>query len=216
MIEVPKPRDGCPWAFYEPSTPFRFAVLILHTSTNQIPDLAAELHRHNLAACVPSAPDGWWVKDAEKHVVESVLPWMRERWKLGPRSIAVVGVEAGGQGAVRLGFKYPDSFPVVASLDGAFDFHDLYGEGTPLDGLYPSRERARQDTAILNIDPYKVPPHIWFACDPESEWFRGNDRLVEKLNAYGIAHTADLAGAKPGAMIEFAAKALHSVSRKLM
>ncbi len=220
MIDVQKPADGSPWVLCEPSMPCRFAVLILHTSAAQIPDLADELQRHRIAACAPLLPDGWWVKSAEQSVVERVLPWMRSRWNLGRNAIAVVGVEMGGQGAVRLGFKYPESFPIVASLNGAFDFHDWYGRGTALDDMYPSRERARQDTATLNINPYKVPPHIWIGCDSDSaDWYRGNDRLDEKLTAYGIAHTADLATTAEGgatAMVAFAANALETLSRKLL
>ena len=83
-------------------------------------------------------------------------------------------------------FRHPDVIPVAASVGGAFDFHDLYGQGLPLDEMYESRERCRLDTAVLHIDPHRFPPHIWFACDPEdADWYRGNDRLHEKLAAYG-------------------------------
>jgi len=219
VIEVPKPTDGRPWAFVEPTAACRFAVIVLHTSTNQIPDLTPYFQRSNLAACMPFLPNSWWVKTAEQCVVEQVVPWMQNRWNLRPNGIAVLGVEMGGQGAVRLGFKYPELFPVVASLNGAFDFHDLYGHGTPLDELYTSRERARQDTAVLNINPYRVPPHTWFGCDSESEWYRGNDRLDEKLNAYGLAHTANLdlpADGGVAMMMAFVVNALDTLSRKLL
>jgi S-formylglutathione hydrolase FrmB len=37
------------------------------------------------------------------------------------------------------------------------------------------------------------PPHLFFCIDPaDAEWYRGNDRLHEKLGALGIAHTCDL------------------------
>ena len=100
----------------------------------------------------------------------------------------------GGQGAVRLGFKYPDRFPVVASVAGAFDYHERYGQGTPLDEMYDSKERCRQDTAILHVPPVHYPPHIFFCVDPtDRDCWRGNDRLHEKLTALGIEHTCDLA-----------------------
>ena len=65
--------------------------------------------------------------------------------------------------------------------------------GTPIDDMYRTREACRQDTAVLRVHPTHFPPHIWFACDPaDVEWYRGNDRLHEKLSAVGVSHTADL------------------------
>jgi S-formylglutathione hydrolase len=81
----------------------------------------------------------------------------------------------------------------VAGIASALDFHDLYGEGTPLDSLYDSKEQCRQDTAILHVHPTQYPAHIFFCVDPDDErWFRGNDRLHEKLSALGIPHEVDL------------------------
>ena len=41
--------------------------------------------------------------------------------------------------------------------------------------------------------PYRPPPHLFFCIDPDdAAWYRGNDRLHEKLTALGVAHTADL------------------------
>lgn len=142
----------------------------------------------------------WWadrvcpefdpVLTAERHLLDNVLPWMRERWG---KAVAVAGISMGGQGALRLGFKYPDLFPVVAGVASAIEYERWYGQGTPIDDMYRSREACRQDTAGLHIQPNKYPPHIWFACDPaDDEWHRGNDRLHEKLLALGVAHETDL------------------------
>ena len=99
----------------------------------------------------------------------------------------------GGQGALRLAFKYPQLFPVVAAIAPAIEYHELYGQGTPLDEMYDSKEQCRQDTAIMHVPPHHPPPHIFFCIDPaDSRWFRGNDRLHEKLNALGVPHQADL------------------------
>ena len=71
-------------------------------------------------------------------------------------------------------------------------------------------------------------PHVWFACDPaDARWFRGNDRLHEKLAALGVPHTADLdttAGGHDWAyfdrmaepMIRFVADGLAKESRRLL
>ena len=60
--------------------------------------------------------------------------------------------------------------------------------------MYDSKEQCRQDTAPMHVHPSRYPPHVFFASDPrEAFWFRGSDRLHEKLNALGVEHTADLA-----------------------
>ena len=233
-----KPVD----VFDPPGGPPRFAVLYLHPvgleSLVENPTYTAALTRHNLACCAPFGARSWWsdrvcpefdpALTAEQHLLRNVLPWMRERWSLSSRSIAVAGISMGGQGAVRLGFKYPEQFPVVASVSGAFDYHERYGSGTPIDDMYRSKEACRQDTAVLHIHPSKYPPHVWFACDPnDTDWYRGNDRLHEKLSAIGIPHTADLttqAGghswpyfdAMAGPMFEFLTASLEKQSRRLM
>jgi S-formylglutathione hydrolase len=99
----------------------------------------------------------------------------------------------GGQGALRLAFKYPESFPVVGAISSAVDYHELYGQGMAIDEMYDSKEQCRQDTATLHIHPSQYPPHIFFCIDPDdTSWYRGNDRLHEKLSALGVPHEIDL------------------------
>ncbi len=216
----------------------RAAVLFLHPFGLESPAhnaaYTAALTKHNLACAAPHGARSWWADricpefdatlTAERHLLDSVRPWMAARWP----QIAAAGISMGGQGAVRLGFKYPEWFPVVASVAGAFDYHELYGQGTPLDEMYRSRENCRQDTAILHVNPLRFPPHVWFACDPDDvQWHRGNDRLHDKLSAIGLAHTADLetragghswayfdAMAEP--MLAFVAAALEKQARRLI
>lgn len=233
-----KPAD----VFDPPDGPAgRWAVLFLHPVGGERiaenPAYTAELARHRLPCVAPWGGRSWWVDrvcpefdpelTAEQHLLQNVVPWMTERWSLGPRGVGAAGISMGGQGAVRLGLRHPDRFPVVASVAGAFDFHDRWGEGSPLDEMYSSRERCRQDTAVLHLIPHKWPPHIWFACDPDDEWHRGNDRLHEKLTAYGVPHTFDGDTATgghswayfdrmAGPMLGFVAEALARESRRLV
>ena len=193
---------------YEPPGPGRprFAVLHLHgvglETLLDRPAFTRLFEELNLACVCPHGQRCWWVDricaefdeetTPERHLLDGVLPFFRTRWSLAPPSIGLQGISMGGQGALRLAFKHPDLFPVVAGIASAVDYHDLYGEGTPLDALYDSKEQCRQDTVILHVHPMQYPPHIFFCVDPDDErWFRGNDRLHEKLNALGIAHEVD-------------------------
>ncbi len=220
----------------------RAAVLFLHPVGGESPAgseaYTAALRAAGLPCVAPWGARSWWadrvcpefdpVLTAEQHLLRNVVPWMEARWALGPRSVAVAGISMGGQGAVRLALKHPSRFPVAASVAGAFDHHEWHGRGTPLDAMYATREKCRQDTATLHAGPPPWPPHVWFACDPaDAEWYRGNDRLHEKLAATGVPHTADLdtaAGghtwayfdAMAGPMIAFVKEALSRESRRLM
>jgi predicted peptidase len=224
---------GKPVDTIDPPNSLPFAILFLHAESGETPAnnalFTAELRKHRLRCIAPIAPRSWWVDricsefdpqlTAERHLGENVVPWIESTWKLARKSIGVAGIEMGGQGALRIGFKYPGQFPVVASIDGAFDFHERYGQGTPLDEMYSSREQCRQDTVILHIPPHDT-PQIWFACSPEDRWYRGNDRLHEKLAALGVSHTARLddshdADRLISPMLSFIVGALDRESRRL-
>jgi len=197
----------------------RFALLWLHSQAEESaadhPHLKFALEAHKLACVAPRPPSDWWVSpDVERRLLKDVVPWMSSRW----RGIGVAGIEMGGQGALRLGLKHPSRFRAAAGLGSAIDFHELHGRGTILDTLYPTKERARQDTATLHMHPSEWPPYFWFACDPANPWFRGNDRLHEKHRAYGVPHTADLESSETNwnGMIAFLAEGLDRESRRLM
>lgn len=220
----------------------RFALLFLHNLQGQtlagVASATALLQRHGLACVCPHGKRSWWADrvcaefdpkiTAERFLADSVVPFARQRWDLPPRRIGLLGVGMGGQGALKLAFRYPQAFPAVAAIAPALDCHDLYGRGTPLDDMYDSKEQCRQDTAPLHLPPHDPPPHIWWCHDPDDEhWQRGGDRLHEKMGALGIEHVADLdtrAAGQPEAYfermltraVEFLLAGLEKESRRLL
>jgi len=79
----------------------------------------------------------------------------------------------------------------------------------------------------MHVPPYDPPPYLYYCVDPEDEWYRGGDRLHEKLTALGVAHTADLtteAGGHTdayfdqmaGPALRFLADGLEKESRRLL
>ena len=219
----------------------RFGLLFLHNEAGETPrdrSIWTQLLAQTGFGCLcPHGGPCWWAdrlssvfdpaRTPERHILDHVHRWLQQEWRLTPGRIALAGVGMGGQGALRLAFKHPHHFPVVAALRAAVDQHEAYGYGTPLDELYASREHCRQDSATLHIDPVKQPPHIWFAAHPEDFWFRGNDRLHEKLTALGVAHTFvpeangaagswDYFDSMAGALVAFVVQALEQESRRLL
>lgn len=227
---------------YDPPKKPRFGVLFLHPlgleTLRDRPAYTKLFDQYQLACACPQAGRSWWADRAclefdaeltpEKHLLDNVLPLFQERWGLPARSIGLLGISMGGQGALRLAFKYPHLFPVAAGIASAFDYHELYGEGTPLDEMYDSKEHCRQDTVVLHVTQGQPPPHIYFCIDPDDTmWYRGNDRLHEKLSALGVPHTMDLTTQAGGhswtyfdrmaePVLRFVVEGLEKESRRLM
>jgi S-formylglutathione hydrolase len=227
---------------FTPAARPRFGVIFLHgigleTLTDN-PVYTALLERWGLACVSPHGQRSFWLDricaefDAsvspEQYLLESVVPFMRERWSFGPRGIGIFGISMGGQGALRLAFRHPQTFAVAAGIASALDFHEWYNQGTPLDDMFTSKEQCRQQTALMHIHPHDWPPHLFFAIDPEDvDWFRGNDRLHEKLGALGVPHTIDFTTTAGGhtwdyftkmaePTIRFLADGLEKESRRLL
>jgi S-formylglutathione hydrolase len=220
----------------------RCAVLLLHDldgrTLRDAPAFSAQLTRLKLACVCPHGGACWWADrlgptfapavTPERFLLDSVVPVYGQRWGLAARSVGLLGIGMGGQGAMRVAFKYPRTFSAVAAIGPAFDCQEAYGRGTPLDDLYDSKEQCRQDTAILHIHPAHFPPHIFFCTDPDDrDWYRGADRMHEKLAALGVAHEYDLttrAGGHTwdyfshmaGRAVEFLAAGLEQESRRLL
>lgn len=185
----------------------RFAVIHLHgigleTLTDR-PVFTHWLEELQLACICPHGKRSWWADricsefdpriTPERYVLDQIVPYAQTRWGLAPGKIALQGISMGGQGALRWAFKYPEFFPAVAAISAAIDYHELYGQGTPIDDMYDSMEQCRQDSALLHVHPTRYLPHIFFCIDPnDTDWYRGNDRLHEKLRALGIPHEFDL------------------------
>ncbi len=207
----------------------RFTLLFLHDADGRTllnsPEWTSLLEAAGMVCVCPHGNQSWWSnricrdfnekQSAEQYVIANLLPWIQQSWKCG---LAVAGIGMGGQGALRLAFKYPQLFPVVGAIDAAIDHHELHGSGTALDELYESREQCRQDSAPLHIHPSKQPRHVWFAVDSRSRWFRGNDRLHEKLAALGVSHKFEvnpsMVQAEP--LLKFLVQGLEEQSRRLL
>ncbi len=196
-----KPAD-----VYDPPERPRFGVLHLHghglTTLRDNPTYSALFDQLHLACVCPHGERSWWgdrvcaefdsTLAPERYLLDQVLPFFRTRWGLVPPAIGLLGISMGGQGALRLAFKHPEVFPVAAGIASAIEYHELYGQGLPIDDMYDSKEQCRQDTAPMHIHPSQYPPYLFFCIDPaDRDWYRGNDRLHEKLNALGVPHEID-------------------------
>jgi S-formylglutathione hydrolase FrmB len=201
LYEPPQPRSGR-------------AVIYFHGVRErwlqELPGLRDQIEAAAVPAIAPRAGRSWWLDKrlpafdpeitAERYVVEHVRAELERRFGVQPPGIGLIGTSMGGQGALRLSYRYPQLFPVAAAIAPAIDFHLAMREaGDRDDGeyydtlwtIYGDVERARQDTAILHVHPLNWPRHQCFASDPSDlHWHDGAARLHSKLVALGIPHVA--------------------------
>ncbi len=201
--------DGKTADVYEPNRPGDHNRVVLHlhghglSTLKDNPTYSAELERHGLRAICPHGQRSWWTDvvcpefDSEItplwFLKERVVPFIAQRWDCRPPSVGLTGISMGGQGALQLAYRHSREFPVVAVIAPAVDFHNWWGQGLPLDEMFPDRESARQQTALLQIRPLDWPRHQLIVCDPaDEEWFESADKLSMKLSSSGVPFESDL------------------------
>jgi S-formylglutathione hydrolase FrmB len=201
---------GHPAYAFDPTSPSPHGstVLYLHDeAAERLQDHVAFtqlLDENGLRCLAPVTGRSWWSNrispefdaqtTAERYVFDRVLPWLAEHWNDRTPAVALLGVGMGGQGALRLAYKHPNVFPVVAAIAPMVDFQWRMEEGEPaLNHMYRDEEEARQDTATLHIHPLNWPRHQWFCCDPaDYRWHESVDRLRMKLYSLGVPYECDL------------------------
>lgn len=190
------------------ASPHGYAVVYLHdehsTSIADHPVFNQLFEQHGLRCLAPVSGRSWWTDrlweefdsqiSTERYLLDQVVPWLAEHWLVQVPRIALLGISMGGQGALRLAYKHPNTFPIVAAISPAVDCHFAMEEGDrTLSVLYRDPEQARQDTATLHIHPLNWPRHQWIACDPlDYQWFDSTDRLRMKLYSLGVPYEGDL------------------------
>jgi len=199
---------ACEW--FEPSAPnpHGYTVLYLHgvhlQKLGDQPPFTEQFERFGLRVIGPRCGPTWWTNrvsslfdpdvSPEAYLLQQVLPWLQQHGGIEPPRIALLGTSMGGQGALRLAYRYPDRFPIVAAIAPAIDFQHRWAAGDPaLQEMYRDAEAARQETALLYIHPLNWPRHQFFCCDPTDErWWESSDRLQMKLYSLGVPHQCDL------------------------
>jgi pimeloyl-ACP methyl ester carboxylesterase len=215
-----QPVAGHPCDLFEPTRANEHGLVILYLHGVRLqrlrdqPRFTELFERWSLPVIAPYGGRCWWVDrkcadfdehlTPERHVLNNVLPFIAERWGAQPPRIGLFGTCMGGQGALRLAYKYPNRFPVVAAISPAIDYQLRYDEDEILQSMYEDPEAARQETALLYIHPLNWPRHQFFCCDPQDyRWWDGADRLRMKLWSLGVPHECDLETSSGGDGFEY-------------
>jgi S-formylglutathione hydrolase FrmB len=201
--------DGHEIDIYEPPkrNPHGYVLIYLHgVHLGRLidkPQYCEVFDKYGLPVVAPMTQRSWWANiiceefsteySAENYVLNKILPFVQEQYETKIGAIGLFGTSMGGHGALRLSYKHPDTFPVVAGISPAIDHYKHYYEYETLMEMYSDGEAVRQDSAILHIHPLNWPRNQWFCCDPVDEyWFDGSDRLKMKLHSLGIMFESEL------------------------
>ena len=127
---------------YEPPRPSEhgFTVIYLHgVHLNSLADneaFCAEFDRYGLRVIAPRAGRCWWADricpefdpriTPFNYVRQDVVSYLAETRGIRPPAIALLGTSMGGQGALRLAFRQPNTFPIAAAISPAIDFQWRY------------------------------------------------------------------------------------------
>jgi enterochelin esterase-like enzyme len=111
------------------------------------------------------------------------------------RARAIIGVSAGGYGAMAIGLHHPETFSVIQSWSGYFRPTDPTGTSTLYLGSRQANDRANVFGLVRNLrgslGRYYWGTHIGFYVGADDQRFRpDNERLERVLAAYGAPHVA--------------------------
>ena len=207
---------------FEPASPSEYGYVVVYLHCSRVgklrayPAFTTALEQYGLRLIQPYTGRSWWTSriwskfdpliSAEKYLLDRVVPFVEQQWGAQPPKLALFGASMGGQGALRIAYKYPEVFPVVAAISPAIDFQKRIEEGVDpgLAEMYRDAEDARQDTALLHIHPLNWPRHQFFCCDPtDYRWHDSADRLRMKLWSLGVPFECDLETVAGGHSFEY-------------
>jgi len=185
-----------------------YTVLYMHGYYQGVPmehpRMMEHFDRHGLRVLAPLTRRSWWSDricldfdpeiTVEQYLLKYIMPFLEAEWQCVTPRVALMGASMGGQGALRIAYKHPNTFPIAAAFFPAIDFQIRIEEGDRiLSQMYRDAEDARQDTATLHIHPLNWPRHQFFCCDPiDYRWIDSVDRLRMKLYSLGVPHECDL------------------------
>lgn len=131
------------------------------------------------------------------HDVKDAIAWLRERWDIDPRRIAVAGGSAGGQIASLVGVT-SDNVKAVINIDGLSDFtseaarlheddpaKNPSAAGAWFGGRY-AEKTAMWHEASPTFHVSRNSPAMLFIGGGEPRFSVGRDEMMQKLKAHGV------------------------------
>jgi S-formylglutathione hydrolase FrmB len=182
--------------------------------TNWIESTGVALYatHHDLFIVMIEGENGWYSDSAtvpadkfESYILQELMPDVEKRFRVSTEreGRAIAGLSMGGYGALKLGFKYPTRFAMVASMSGALgapswtdaELKNLQFSRLSLlktFGPAGSATRTQNDlikmTREVSADRINALPTIYLDCGTEDRLFPTNRAYADLLLERKIPH----------------------------
>jgi S-formylglutathione hydrolase FrmB len=164
-------------------------------------ELARYAAEHQLIIVTPEGEKGWYTDGVgsgkyESYVLQELIPDVDRRFRTigARRGRGVAGYSMGGYGALKLGFKHPESFAFAGSTSGALDAASREDEESLMQtfGDRASAARAENDLPRLAREfpdaSRGALPFLYLDCGLRDPWLAANRDFAATLAARGMAH----------------------------
>jgi S-formylglutathione hydrolase FrmB len=163
--------------------------------------LARYASEHRLIVVMPEGEKGWYTDgvDASKYesyVMRELIPEVDRRFRTiaDRRGRGIAGYSMGGYGALKFGFKHPESFALAASTSGALDAAARIDDASLMQtfGEAGGPVRAENDLPRLAREFPEARrgtlPYFYLDCGLEDPWLGANRDFAAVLAERKMPH----------------------------
>jgi len=174
-----------------------------HNSWTAKTSLARYAAAHQLIVVMPTGDNGWYTDSAtaaadkfESYILEELIPDVQSRFRTietrAGRTVA--GLSMGGYGALKFGFKHPETFAVAASMSGALDAASRTDDPSIMRAFGPADSPARAENDLFRLardfpaERRGLLPFFYFDCGTDDPWMESNRTLANILLERKLTH----------------------------
>ena len=144
---------------------------------------------HQVIIITPEGGNSWYIDSAtvasdlyEAYVIRELIADVDSRFRTiaDRRGRSIGGVSMGGYGALKFGFKYPETFSAVASMSGALDAAQRNDDPSITQAFGSPDSPARKSNDLFKLarefpaDRQALLPYVYLDCGTEDPWLASN------------------------------------------
>lgn len=158
---------------------------------------------HQMIIVTPEGGNGWYTDSAtvpsdqyESFVTRELISDVDTRFRtIGDRrGRGVAGASMGGYGALKFGFKHPETFSLAASMSGALDATTRTDEASIMQAFGETNSPTREANDLQRLarefpaERHALLPYFYFDCGTDDPWLATNRDFDNTLLERKIVH----------------------------
>ncbi len=158
---------------------------------------------YQMIIITPEGGNGWYTDSAtvpsdqyETYVIRELIADVDTRFRtIGDRrGRGVAGASMGGYGALKFGFKHPETFSLVASMSGALDASTRTDEASIMQAFGETNSPTREADDLQRLvrefpaERHALLPYFYFDCGTDDPWLATNRDFDNTLLERKIVH----------------------------